>query len=218
MRTLVVFLLLVGATGAVAQEFEAGVHYQALPVPVETSSSGEVEVVEVFSYACVHCFNFEPLLDTWRAGQTGVVAFHRTPAIFNETWQKLAQAYYAAEALGVTDQIHVAMFEAIHVTGENVLDQSVLAGLFEENAGVDPGEFERVYASFAVRSKVQQASARGRAYRVTGVPSMIVNGKYRVDTRMAGGNEQMLAVVDFLVARERAAAAPVATRDTAAGS
>ena len=202
-RSLMAWLITLAAASSAVAQYESGVHYQPLPVPVETASDGSVEVVEVFSYACVHCFDFEPMLSTWVAGQGNAIAFRRSPAIFNKTWEQLAQAYYAAEALEVTDQIHGPMFEAIHVTGENVLDPQVLAGLFAENAGVDPTEFAAVYSSFGVRSRVQQASARGRAYRVTGVPTMIVNGKYRVDGRMAGGTTGMLQVVEYLIGLEQ---------------
>lgn len=203
MKTVVSIFLLTLAFGAHAQQYEAGVHYQPLPVPVQTANNDAVEVVEVFSYACVHCYNFEPLLATWVAQQGSGVVFSRTPAIFNPTWEQLAQAYYTAEALDVTDRVHGALFEAIHVTPRDVLDPVVLAELFYEQADVDPVQFTKVYDSFGVRSKVQQASARGRAYRVTGVPSLIVNGKYRVDGRMAGGSESMLKVANFLVEKER---------------
>lgn len=209
---LVLYLGLVA--GATAQPYEEGVQYQLLPVPVQTASNDRVEVVEVFSYACVHCYNFEPLLHAWVERQGNGIVFRRTPAVFNKTWEQLAQAYYAAEALDVTEQIHEPMFNAIHRDGIDVLDPDVLSALFVENAGVDPAEFAKVYRSFGVRSKVQQASARGRAYRVTGVPTMIVNGKYRVDGRMAEGSANMLSVVEFLIAKERQGAAP----DLAAGS
>ena len=215
MKIVAGIFLLALAIGAHAQAFEAGVHYQPLPVPVQTSNNDAIEVVEVFSYACVHCYNFDPLLTTWVTQQGNAVEFRRTPAIFNPTWEQLAQAYYTAEALEVTDQVHGALFEAIHVTGQDVRDPEVLAELFNERAGVDPVEFAKVFSSFGVRSKVQQASARGRAYRVTGVPSLIVNGKYRVDGRMAGGSENMLLVVDFLIEKERGGEAAA---DLAAGS
>ncbi len=215
MKTVAGLFLLTLAFGAHAQQYEAGVHYQPLPVPVQTANNDTIEVVEVFSYACVHCYNFDPLLSTWVAQQGDSVDFRRTPAIFNPTWEQLAQAYYAAEALEVTTQVHGALFEAIHVTGENVLDPDVLAELFYQQAEVDPVQFAKVFSSFGVRSKVQQASARGRAYRVTGVPSLIVNGKYRVDGRMAGGSANMLQVVDFLVEKERGGGA---SAELAAGS
>lgn len=215
MKAVAGLFLLALTVGAHAQPYEAGVHYQPLPVPVQTANNDAIEVVEVFSYACVHCYDFEPLLATWVAQQGTGVDFRRFPAIFNPTWEQLAQAYYAAEALEVTAQVHGALFEAIHVTGKDVRDPEVLAELFYEQAEVDPVQFAKVFSSFGVRSKVAQASARGRAYRVTGVPSLIVNGKYRVDGRMAGGSANMLQVVDYLIAKERG---DDATAELAAGS
>jgi thiol:disulfide interchange protein DsbA len=215
MKTVAGIFLLTLALGAHAQQYEAGVHYQPLPVPVQTANNDAVEVVEVFSYACVHCYNFEAPLATWVARHGSGVDFRRSPAIFNPTWEQLARAYYASEALGVTVQMHAALFEAIHVVPRDVRDPEVLAELFYEQADVDPVQFNKVFASFGVRSKVQQASARGRAYRVTSVPSLIVNGKYRIDARMAGGSANMLKVAEFLIERERAGDEPA---ELAAGS
>ena len=185
-----------------ADRFEAGVHYQTLLIPVDTATGDNVEVVEVFSYACIHCFNFDSSVEAWSGELREGVTFRRMPAIFNETWGYLAQAYYAAEALEVLDRVHQPLFEAIHVQGVDVRDRKVLAALFETEAGVDNETFIKVFDSMGVVTRVQQADARGRMYHVTGVPTMVVNGKYRVDSRMAGDNTRMLQVVDYLVDQE----------------
>ncbi|MDP6375758.1 MAG: thiol:disulfide interchange protein DsbA/DsbL [Pseudomonadales bacterium] len=190
-----------------AETYVAGEHYEVLPLAVDTGVEDGVEVVEIFSYACIHCFNFDPMLEGWRAGIDDDVTFRRIPAIFNSVWQILAQAYYTAEVLDVSDAMHMPLFEAIHKKGVDIRDPVLLAGLFETYARVGREDFDQVFNSFSVRSRVQQADARGRAYRVTGVPTLIVNGKYRVDGRMAGGNQAMLDVVDHLVALEQGAAA-----------
>jgi thiol:disulfide interchange protein DsbA len=209
--TLLLGLLTAGATAApaLADEagYEEGVHYERLPVPVETRDPEQVEVVEVFSYACIHCKNFQPLIDQWVSGAPEAVDFQRLPATFNPTWAALAQAFYTAEALGVTEAVHEPIFRAIHDRGMNLADPELMAELFETAAGVDPQQFEQVYNSFSVRSRVQQADARGRAYRLSGTPTLIVDGTYRVDGRMAGGNAEMLKVVDQLVAQRLDAAA-----------
>ena len=205
-RGLITFgVLALVAMGGWAQEFEEGVHYERLPVAVATADGTKVEVVEVFSYACIHCKNFDPDLEAWLLEQPDSVDFRRVPAVFNETWAILARAFYAAEALGVGERVHAPIFHAIHDRGIDLRRPELLAALFEEMAGVDPAEFQQVFASFSVRGRVQQADAQGRAYRVTGVPAMIVDGAYRVDARMAGSNEQMLAVVEHLVARQNRA-------------
>jgi len=198
-------LLLLVTLSAQAAEFQEGVHYQRLPVPVETEDATKVEVVELFSYACIHCKNFDPTLEAWRAEQADDVLFRRVPAIFNETWELLAQAFYAAEVLGIGEKVHHPIFRALHDRGVNLANPSLMAALFQEVGEVAPEEFTQVFNSFSVRSRVQQADAHGRAYRVTGVPTLIVDGVYRVDGKMAGNNTKMLEIVDFLIAERRAA-------------
>lgn len=204
-----IWLMLFAATVA-AEEFVEGEHYEKLPISVDTAADGSVEVVEVFSYACIHCFNFEPSVEAWRERQEESVSFNRLPAVFNADWELLAQAFYTAQTLGVGPAVHMPIFEGIHVNRQDLRRPELLSDLFESNAGVSTEDFETAYGSFSVRSRVEQAKAKVRAYRVTGVPSMIVNGKYRVDGRMAGSNTRMLEVVDFLVAREQAALAAAA--------
>ena len=198
-------LLWIGAFGgpvAQATEFEEGTHYVRLPVPVATSDPSRVEVVEVFSYACIHCKTFEPTLESWRARQGAGVDFQRLPAIFNQTWALFAQAYYTAEVLGVTAQVHQPIFKALHEQGKDLRDPGAMAVVFETFAGVPESDFRQVYESFGVRSRMQQAQAHARAYGITGTPSMVVDGRFRTDGGMAGSNAMMLAVVDYLVAKQ----------------
>jgi thiol:disulfide interchange protein DsbA len=187
-----------------ATEFEEGVHYVRLPVPVSTADDSRVEVVECFSYACVHCKTFEPALEDWHAIQGEGVNFRRLPAIFNSTWALFAQAFYTAEVLEVTDQVHAAIFKAIHEQGMDLRDPALMATLFETFAGVPKSDFDAVYTSFGVRSRLQQAQAHSRAYGITGTPSMIVDGQFRTDGQLAGSNAMMLEVVDYLVAKQAA--------------
>lgn len=209
MKRIVAALVLgLAATVTHADPFEVGVHYDLLPIPVETADPNKIEVVEVFSYGCPHCFEFDPSVQAWRAKQPPDVLFRRIPATFRKDWMLLAQAYYAAEVLGVVDKVHEPIFEAIHLKGLNPGDPAVLATVFRESAGVDGEEFLKVLNSFGVRSKVQQADAQGRMYGLQGVPTLIVNGKYTVyNVNITGGNVDRLTIVDYLVAKERAARA-----------
>ena len=201
-------IALAGAGSAVAAEkFMEGTHYTKLPISVDTVNEDQVEVVEVFSYACIHCFNFDPFVEEWKTRQGEDVTFMRMPAIFSGDWEVLAQAFYTAQTLGVLDAVHTDMFEGIHVRQEDLRKADLLSDLFADKAEVEEEDFYTAHNSFSVRSRVQQAKAKGRAYQVSGVPAMIVNGKYRIDGRMAGGNAAMLEVVDFLVEKERQAAA-----------
>lgn len=202
---LLVVILLWGLIPNVRAEdaFVAGTHYEVLPMPVKTTDATKIEVVEMFSYACVHCFTFDPSLEGWRVAAPADVAFSRVPAVFNKDWELLAQLYYTAEVLGVVEKIHTPVFNALHMESVDLRDPRLVASLFEKHAGIKADEFNDVYNSFSVRSRVQQAVGKGKAYRLTGVPTLIVNGKYRVDGQMAGNNTRMLEVVDFLIAKER---------------
>jgi thiol:disulfide interchange protein DsbA len=126
------------------------------------------------------------------------------PAVFNKDWELLAQLFFTAEVLDIVDKVHTPVFNALHMESIDLSDPQRVAALFEKHAGIQNEQFNDVYNSFSVRSRVQQAIAKGKAYRITGVPSLIVNGKYRVDGQLAGSNTKMLEVVDFLIAKERA--------------
>ena len=191
------------------ETFIAGTHYAVIDVPVATgleeTAPAQVEVVEVFSYMCIHCYSFDPLLQRWEEEKPEGAAFSRLPAVFSDDWAVMARAFYTAEILGVAEQMHGALFRAIHVRPQNIRSEQVMAGLFYESAGVAEEAFSKAYNSFFVRSRVMQARSKSRAYGLNSVPTMIVNGKYRVDGRMAGSNQAMLDVVNFLVEREREA-------------
>lgn len=196
------------ALAAVAEQSERGalqegVHYLKLPIPVETRDAARIEVLEVFSYACIHCYRLEPLLEAWRQELPPDVDFHRLPLVVPRLLP-LAQAFYAAEALDVQDRVHLPIFEAIHDHGIDMNDPRYLRRLFEREAGVEEEQFQSVFNSFGVRSRVNQADAQGRMYRITGTPSLVVEGRYLVEAG-TGPMQSMLTVVDRLVEQERQA-------------
>lgn len=188
-----------------AQPYEEGVHYERLPVAVYADAP--LEVTEVFSYACIHCYTFDPLLEHWVGKLPEDVSFRRMPAVFNDAWQVLARLFYVAELLKVSEKMHTPIFQALHERGLNLLAPDVAAAFFAETADVDEQAFQDALASFAVQTRVQRAVAAARAYRVSGVPTLVVNGKYRIDSGDAGGYEGMLKVADHLLQLERAAMA-----------
>lgn len=190
-----------------------GEHYQTLPVPV-ASGSDEVTVTEFFSYACIHCFEFDPAVEAWQEEAADDVTFERVPAVFSRSWMLFAQAYYVARACEVLPATHTAFFRAIHLERQpfrsvddiaRFYEQAVSAADYSGGRCETTEDFVKVFDSFGVTSAVQQAMARGRAYQATGVPTMIVDGTWRTDGRAAGSNEAMLEVVDHLVRRARAA-------------
>jgi thiol:disulfide interchange protein DsbA len=179
---------------------------------VATGNDG-ITVTEFFSYACIHCFEFDPAVEAWKEQAGPDVTFERVPAVFSRSWALLAQAYYVARACEVLPATHTPFFRAIHLERRPIRSAEDIAGFYASavaEAEYDEGrctsaeDFSKVFESFGVTSAVQQAMARGRAYQASGVPTMIVDGRWRVDGRSAGSNEGMLDVVDFLVRRLRA--------------
>jgi len=180
-----------------------GVHYTRLPVSVQPMVEEGIEVIEFFSYACVHCYHFDPVIEQWHKRQPPDVAFLRVPAVFSKTWQTYAQTYYAAEALGILDIAHTPIFSAVHKQRRLSARISDLARFFT-SFGVTEEDFMKAVESFGVHTRVRQADGMGRAYRISSVPSLTVGGRYRVGFNEAVPDAaELLKVVDFLVAGER---------------
>lgn len=170
--------------------------------PAQPTQSGDkIEVVEIFWYGCSHCFRFEPYVEAWKQGMPEDVAFRRVPAAMNKGWLVHARAFYAAERMGVLEQLHTPLFRALHVARRKISDRKSLLRFVDEN-GIDRKEFARHYDSNETDVKLKQAFLLARNARVTGVPSLIVNGKYLV-TSAAGSFQRMLETVDHLADVER---------------
>jgi|TARA_B110000114_G_scaffold22121_1_gene21063 thiol:disulfide interchange protein DsbA len=204
--TFLMLLLPMAMCQAETEKYEAGVHYEVLPQPIRTADATKIEVNEVFSYTCGHCFNFEAVLHPWSKNLAADVDFQQTPAVWQPSLEPFARAYYSAVMLGVLDQTHMTIFEALHVKKQPLRSEEDFAAIFD-SAGVDSLRFSKAYNSFGMTSMVNQAKARVRGYRVQGTPEVIVNGKYRVSSRNAGGFDGMLNVADFLIEKERNAKA-----------
>ncbi|KAA1175598.1 thiol:disulfide interchange protein DsbA/DsbL [Marinobacter salinexigens] len=189
---------------ASAETWEEGTHYRKLDTPVHTESDKGVEVAEIFWYGCPHCYNFKPLSEAWEAKAPDYVNYVRIPAALGRSWEPHAKAFYALEAMGKLDVVHDALFDALAGEHRPLNDGPALAD-FVAGYGVDPEVFLKNYNSFGVNARMQQAQAKVRGARVTGTPTMLVNGKYIVTASMAGGHEAVLRVVDYLVEKEHAA-------------
>ena len=192
------------AVTAWAEEYRVNEHYFELPFPVKTVADDKIEVTEAFGYLCPHCNTFEPMLAKWRAQQPDDVAFVGLPVVFGRSWEPLARAYYVAEMSDKVKETHQAMFDAVHLQRKRFRGAEDLAE-FYAGLGLEKDTFMKLYDSFAVNMKLKQGDSKLRGYEVTGVPAIIVNGKYRVTAASAGGHKQMLEVVEYLVEKERAA-------------
>ncbi len=192
------------ADGGAAADYTEGFEYQAIVPPGPLAGEGDgIEVAELFWYGCPHCYRFEPLLEAWLERKPGDVRFVRVAVPLNPHWEPHARAWYSARLLGVAERTHRALFDAIHAERQRLADREALAGFYARH-GADRDAFLRAFDSFAVHAKVRRAAALARAWGVHSVPTMVVNGRYRVTGRMAGGLKEMLAVVDHLIGLERA--------------
>lgn len=171
-------------------------------------TNGKIEVAEIFGYVCPACARFQPLIGPWKAGLPSDVRFVYVPAMFGGTWDDYARAFYAAEALGVQEKTHEALYKAIHVDetlkGERGRDSVQDIANFYAKYGVDPKQFADTMGSFAVATKTNRAKQFATRSGITGTPSLIINGKYLVKGK---SYDDMLRVADHLIARERAAMA-----------
>lgn len=195
------------AAAAPAGEYTEGTEYVRLATPQPTSDPERIEVVELFWYGCPHCYHLEPLVNQWLADKPDDVVFVQLPAIVGPRWELLAKAYFTAQTLGVLEKTHPALFAALHEKNQKINDEAALQDFFVAQ-GVSAKDFKEAFNSFAVAFKVNNAKLMTRRYAISGVPTFIVNGKFSTSGKLAGGNEEIFGVVDYLVAEERNADKP----------
>lgn len=190
------------------------------------ASPGKIEVVEVFGYTCPHCAEFEPLVSAWADKLPADVQFTPVAAPFGGIWLPYAKAFYTAQAMGLAEKSHDAVFRALHLD-RTLPPQPTPEQLGEYYAqfGADPQQFASTMQSFAINAKVNRAQQFLQRSGVDSTPTMVVAGKYRVP--VTKDFNDLLRVTEHLVARERAErgggeaatgtdAAPAATGDAAA--
>lgn len=197
-------LALFGASisSSFAARYTEGVQYERVtPEQPTTAAPGQVEVVELFWYGCPHCYRLEPYVKRWLKKKPANVKFVRIPGMFQPSWEIGGRAYYTAEILGVVDKVHEPMFEAIHEQKRRMNTEAEIMALFKQH-GVSEKDFKRVFRSFAVETKLRRARDMGNRYGARGVPTIIVNGKYRTGAQEAGGNSRVFQVVNHLVQQE----------------
>ena len=182
-------------------EFVEGEHYQLLENPRRVRGD-KVEVMEFFSYGCVHCFNFEPMLADWVESKGSDINFVRTPAIANDYWRILGRAYFTLDQMEVLEGKHMAMFRAIHQSRSDLSTPEALFDFIEEN-GVDRDKFESTYHSTQVDSAINRADQMARRLKVATVPTIVIQGKYQIRATRSIGQTRMLDVMDYLVGLEQ---------------
>lgn len=204
-KVILALSLLLGSQLAMAQlePYQEGVHYFKLnQVPAETDSD-TVEVTELFSYGCSHCNTFEPYLESWNETKPDNVKYNRIAVAFGrKAWEMMARAYITAEMLGIEDETHMAMMDAIWKEGKQFRKLDDLAD-FYAGFGVEKSVFLANYQSFAADSQLRKSQRDVSLFGITGTPSLVVNRKYRVQSsKNVKDFNAMLDVVDFLVSKE----------------
>lgn len=180
----------------------AGRNYQVLDNFGKTKvAPGKVEVVEYFWYGCPHCNKLEPYLEHWEENKESYVKFRRVPVPFRGLWQVHARAYFTAERLNVLGKSHQAFFDAIHKKRMPLTNKKNIAKFYSEY-GVNIDEFNEVYDSFGVDSKMRLALREVEFYKVNSVPAIVVNGKYLLNVQMAGSEANLIEVIKQLAKRE----------------
>jgi thiol:disulfide interchange protein DsbA len=196
-------LSLVGMSAFAAEPVE-GTDYIVLTPARPTSAPNKIVVTEFFSYQCPHCFHFSFLLDPWVAKFPSDIVFERIPVSFGRPeWGSIAQAFYSLQAMGKLDaKLDTAIFDAIHEKHIRLSDLASISDWLVKQ-GVSGTEFNDTYNSFGIRSSMTRAEQAAPAYGIDGVPTIIIDGKYRVPSKT--DMSEVLAIADQLIAKVRAA-------------
>ena len=197
-----------GATPIVVQAQAGGAPpentYVKLAQPVPTSApAGKVDVIEFFWYGCPHCNAFEPMLDAWQKKLPADVAFRRVPVAFREEpYVAHQRIFYALDEMKLVEQMHRKVFYAIHNDRQR-LDKPADIAAFMTKSGIDGAKFLEHYNGFSMQAKLAQAAQLAKAYRIDGVPSIGVQGRYFTSPSVAGSPDAALAVADWLIQQSR---------------
>ena len=187
---------------AQAEEYVQGRHYQILDNPTVTRNPSKIEVVEVFWFGCNHCYALESYIQPWKKNLPNDVDFWKSHITWNAQAETHARLFYSAKALGIEEKAIPAAFTAIWRERRNLLGNSEVEYFFK-GFGIEKERYLSVSNSFGVNNAVKQANNRMRQWAVTGVPTIIVNGKYKVSGTREIGTSKLLEVVDFLIEKER---------------
>ena len=193
-----------------AGKWVPGTNYTVLlPAQPSDAPPGRVEVVEMFWYGCPHCYALDPYLESWLKTKPAYIDFVRVPVMWGDVHRAHARLFYTIQALGKLGQLHTRIFDEIHQKGDELFVQGdpkeTLASQlrFAEANGISAADFTNAYNSFGVQTNLQKADALGRRYQIDGVPTIIIDGKYKTDVSMAGGDAQLIQLINDLAASEK---------------
>jgi len=197
--------------------WQEGVNYTRLvPAQPTAAPAGQVEVLEFFWYACPHCYALDPLVESWNKAKPAYISFSRVPVLWNEGHRSLARLFYTLQSMGKLNQFHDEIFKEIQVNGDpligndpnNAAQAERIQVAFIKKLGISEADFEKAYHSFDVEKSLQRADELVQRYRVTGVPTFVVNGKYIADVGTASlpsqtaVPERLITLLNDLAAQE----------------
>lgn len=180
-------------------KLQENVNYRVV-ITDEVAPKGKILVQELFWYGCPHCFHLEPAIDAWRKTLPANVDYEPYALPLTPAWVPLTKAFFTAKLMGVLPQTHLQVFADIHVKNMRPNTPEQIADMYAD-LGVNRAQFVQMYNSFGVDNAVRQAQAVGQDAGVTGVPALLINGKYLVTGDMAGSNEAMLPIASALIAK-----------------
>jgi thiol:disulfide interchange protein DsbA len=205
MKSLFAAMLMAISFNISAADPQMGIDFIQTPQPIPTDNPAKLEVTELFWYGCSHCYQFEAPLESWIKKLPADVEVKRVPGVARPTWIPMAKAYYTMESLGLLEKLHTALFDAIHkhkALKPDADEASVIAWITKQS-GMDRKKVEDTYRSFSVTTKVSRAMQLFRSSGATGVPSLLIEGRFLTSSTMADGNENALKVTNYILDQVR---------------
>lgn len=197
--------------GFSTEEFEAGVDYLVLETKEDTEvkdsatdPTEKIKVIEYFSYGCLACKKFEDHISRWLANKEDDVEFKREAVVFQESWAMLAKAYYTAVKLDVLDAVHIPMFEALHEEKRAMHEPKNIEQLFIKEAQIDSKVFREIfYEDETIVDEIVDIHEKAQSMKIKRTPTVVVEGKYLVNTRTAQSRKRIFLIVDYLIEKIR---------------
>lgn len=186
-----------GSVNAQGPKIEEGFDYRILPVAQPVEVKGKVEVIEFFWYGCPHCYDLEPELNAWIKRQPKDVTFRKVPVAFRDDLMPHSQLFYALESMGKGEAMNEKVMYAMHKENKRLMTENEIAD-WVASQGIDRNTFLASYRSFAVISRARAARQMADAYRIDGVPTIVMQGRYVTSPSIAGTKAKAIAVMDYL--------------------
>jgi len=204
MKKLMTALMLLVSTTVMAGTPQNGTEFTQTTQVMPTDNPAKIEVTELFWYGCPHCYVLEPQLAAWVKALPKDVTFKRVPGLPRPDWAPMAKAFYVMEALGLSEKLHSKLFDALHKQKAFLPnDEKATIDWITKESGLDRKKVETEFNSFSLNPKLNQAAQIFRASGATGFPSLIIDGKYITSVTMAGGNQEVLNVANYIIENVR---------------